>query len=576
MNRNNFLVSVALRKYLFAAIAANLVATLNSIIDSVLMGWFIDAYAFSAVSLCLPLVGIIVCFGQFFYAGACVCSSISLGARDQQKANEHYTVALSSVAVVGVIALLIGAFNIDGIAGILCREEAIINYVKNYLMIYFLGCPFVMLSGSLVNYADVGGKPKLVTIASITTLITNIVGDVIFVKVFDFGTKGAAFATVLSAMVSMIIVAVIWKKEGSPFKFTKVKNYFKVLLENLKYGVSIASITLSTVAYSYIVSICAQLFCGVNGAFSVSVIGQATTLCQGVSAGVSMSINAIGGMLVGQKDYKGVNYLFKLGLTITLIFSCILVGIAMIFAPSLCMMMGAKEAALLAYSTRAVRITLLYILPITVIWGMPSVYAIAGELKMIPIISVAQPIFTGLGIVGFALLSAPDNMWLGFPVAAVLMLGFIILISEAVRKKSPEERSFFSLLIKPKDEYNSLDISVPCNKDAVVDSLREIDAFLERFDIEKLISLRVRMCCEELIANIIEFGDNTGKTYYDLKIVVDDEILVVIKDCGKPFDPIKYAEKSEGLKIVNAFCPKLEHNYSYSQNMTFMTWNNVK
>ena len=57
--RNDYLVSSSMKKYLMAAIAAMLINNLNAMIDGILMGHLLGSSAFSAVNLCLPMVGLI-------------------------------------------------------------------------------------------------------------------------------------------------------------------------------------------------------------------------------------------------------------------------------------------------------------------------------------------------------------------------------------------------------------------------------------------------------------------------------------------------------------------------------------
>ena len=71
--------------------------------------------------------------------------------------------------------------------------------------------------------------------------------------------------------------------------------------------------------------------------------------------------------------------------------------------------------------------------------------------------------------------------------------------------------------------------------------------------------MRVRLCIEEMVSNIVEFGGRKKNQFLDLKIVVDEqEISAIIKDDGKQFDPITAEKKGSGLKILNGLCPDLD------------------
>ena len=53
--------------------------------------------------------------------------------------------------------------------------------------------------------------------------ILNIVLDPVFIFVFDFGVAGAAMATTLSQLISLIILIVFTNKKGIPLRFANIK-----------------------------------------------------------------------------------------------------------------------------------------------------------------------------------------------------------------------------------------------------------------------------------------------------------------------------------------------------------------
>lgn len=572
--RNSYLISRSLKTYLAAAIASMLIQNINTIVDSILVGRFIGTEAFSAINLCLPLVGAVTSIGMLFYSGATILTSVALGAREDRKANSIFSVALISVLVVSVILMILALFGINVITGVVCTEESLKPFARDYMFVYFAGCPVIMCVTALLAFTDVGGRPKLVTMCSLANVVINLLGDLIYVGVLGLGIRGGALATISGSAASLAMVLIDFKLHGKIFSFVKVgKEFGSLFRENFSLGVPMASQTIATVVYAYVCSISAQKFCGVNGAFVVSLLTQATSLCQGVSGGVSMSYSAIGGMLAGQRDMTGVNFLFKKGLRLSVIVSGIMAVVLMVFAPQFAMTMGASTADLIAYSTRAVRMAMLFVVPITVVWGMSSIFAISDAAAVIPPVSISQPVLTGAGLWACALILGNDFFWLGYPVSAVAILLLVVLLTEGFRKKSPIKRHFFSLIPDMDPTQDVFDISVPCSSDAVVDTIRESNQFFEEKNIDELTSERVRICIEEMMLNIIEHAERNKNQYLDLKIIVNDsDICAVIKDDGKPFDPIHADVRGMGLKIINGLCPQVEYKYAYGLNMTFLTW----
>ncbi|WP_026662916.1 MATE family efflux transporter [Butyrivibrio proteoclasticus] len=572
--RNSYLVSSSMKKFLTASIAAMLIQNVNAIVDGILMGRFLGTEAFSAVNLCLPVVGLLTTIAMLFYTGANVLASVALGAREEKRANSIYTVSMSSVGILSVVVTITAILGVNLVTAVICREEALRGYTRDYLFVYFAGTAVIMLVSALLGFGNVGGKPKLVTRASLTNVITNIVCDVLYVKILGMGIKGAALATITGAFLSAIIVIADWKVKGSPFKFCRVgSETIPILKEIVHYGVSVTSQTFAIVIYSYVCAILAQVFCGVYGAFVGSLLAQATSLGQGVSGGMGKAFNAIGGMLKGQKDDAGVLMLYKKGMKVAVLVAVAFVAVFMILARPYAMLMGAENEELLRYSVKSLRMALPFIIPVSFVWIIPNIYALGGQLSILPIISISQPVLTGLGLIACGSLISNDYMWIGYPISAVLIFLLVVFLSERVRKKSDEKLGFISLLPVPDKRPNVYDISVPCDKDGLIDTLRELNTFFEGQDIDKKLGMRVRLCIEEMVSNIVEFGGRKKNQFLDLKIVVDEqEISAIIKDDGKQFDPITAEKKGSGLKILNGLCPDLDYKYSYGQNMLFMNW----
>lgn len=99
----------------------------------------------------------------------------------------------------------------------------------------------------------------------------------------------------------------------------------------------------------------------------------------------------------------------------------------------------------------------------------------------------------------------------------------------------------------------------------------------------------INLCCEELMTNIA--GYSSGKVVqhsFDVHIDVNqDEVLVSLKDAGRPFDPITAGKMSDkhigakdyehlGLRLVTNIIPDITYKYMYGQNTVFIHLNRAK
>ena len=111
--------------------------------------------------------------------------------------------------------------------------------------------------------------------------------------------------------------------------------------------------------------------------------------------------------------------------------------------------------------------------------------------------------------------------------------------------------------------------------------LENISIFLESCNIDSVTSYQINLCCEELMYNIVTYAVNkdVDKHLFDVHIICHEHIVsVLIKDDGKPFNPVKNAASINedgdglGLTLVNMLA-NIQYKFMYNQNVVFMTFN---
>ena len=85
-------------------------------------------------------------------------------------------------------------------------SENIIGYGESYLGIYLWGTLFVQLSLGLNTFISAQGNAKVAMLSVVIGAVINILLDPLFIFVFNMGVQGAALATILSQLVSVIWV----------------------------------------------------------------------------------------------------------------------------------------------------------------------------------------------------------------------------------------------------------------------------------------------------------------------------------------------------------------------------------
>jgi anti-sigma regulatory factor (Ser/Thr protein kinase) len=153
-----------------------------------------------------------------------------------------------------------------------------------------------------------------------------------------------------------------------------------------------------------------------------------------------------------------------------------------------------------------------------------------------------------------------------------------VVTTVIVRRRHPDVEMM--TLIPRASNYRSLNFSVRYRNEDVQHALDTIVGFLESCDISSATVFQINLCCEELMYNIVTYAVNkdSDKHMFDIHIVDrDDAVSVLIKDDGKPFNPILTSVSFSadggglGLALVNTLAD-IKYRYMYDQNVVFLTF----
>ncbi|MCQ2149299.1 MAG: ATP-binding protein, partial [Bacteroidales bacterium] len=148
-------------------------------------------------------------------------------------------------------------------------------------------------------------------------------------------------------------------------------------------------------------------------------------------------------------------------------------------------------------------------------------------------------------------------------------------ISEIVRNGNNTVYRFIHIPKHSNDEdVGQLQLSIPINKDDMYLSLKSIREFLDRQNISDGLEKKLVLCLEEIFLNINEYAGFLGDGhYYDVIIRMEqDGILSVVKDDGRPFNPLAVEEEKRGLglEILLGICKHVDYQHMYGQNLLIL------
>jgi len=235
---------------------------LYNIADSLVAGKFIGENALAAVGNAYEITLIFIAFAFGSNIGCSVIVSRLFGSK---KTAELKTAVSTAYIAVGVLCAVLMAFGL-----LLCTKMlAIINTpaelvadCRLYLNIYFLGLPFLFYYNVSTGIFSAMGDSRTPFLFLAASSSSNILADILFVKVFRMGVSGVAWATFLCQGVSCILAvrAVLLRLRQMSseathvhFSFSILKNIISIALPSTlqQSFVSVGNIIIQSVINAY-------------------------------------------------------------------------------------------------------------------------------------------------------------------------------------------------------------------------------------------------------------------------------------------------------------------------------------
>lgn len=186
---------------------------LYNIADSLVAGKFIGENALAAVGNSYEVTLIFIAFAFGCNMGCSVIVSQLFGAKEYGRLKTAVSTACIFSAILCGILMLVGLFGCEPLLSFIRTPDEVFTDSKEYLDIYIWGLPFVFFYNIATGIFSALGDSKTPFYFLAASSTTNIAVDILFVKGFDMGVAGVAWATFLCQGVSCILaIAAILKR----------------------------------------------------------------------------------------------------------------------------------------------------------------------------------------------------------------------------------------------------------------------------------------------------------------------------------------------------------------------------
>lgn len=533
-DRNPYLVTRALNSYLrgsvFIAVSGHLVTTT----DAIVVSYFMGPKALNAVNIVIPILTLFSTVMIMLGAGASISIAKLIGTRNKIQVNESFSSSMVGAVVFGIIISIITYFFSEDIIKYLDHGDSAVEfYSLQYLMTFCYAAPFLIITGVLERIIRTDGNTKLVRIATWVGFILNLVLDIIFVGFTDLGIAGAAWATGINYLICLVICVFHFSSRNNTLEWSgNYKQYFWQCLKNCKLGFSTSLNTFLMAVTLFVINIIVVKALANEGLYCWAVCYQIFLILQMLLSGIDTSIFALGGVMFGEEDVKGLYFLYKRCLIYLLVWTVSLWVVIIVFPDFFGTLFGNTGADPLHLLPNVIKIFSFFLLPFAIVSQVRTIYTVMERSRL----SLVLCIISYLLIILFAYAYSrfdPNIFWWSFPSSSWLLIILLLIFTFTLHLKNKNLRVFS--LIPKKEPGIALNLSVALDDDDIHATDIKISDFLKQEGIDvkraEIISDICETAMDEIYLNLFT-GKGTNR-FFDLHIKINTpNVSVILKDDG--------------------------------------------
>ena len=245
-----------LLRFVISPILMIICTAVYGVVDGFFISNYVGKVPFAAVNLVMPVDLVPVAIGFMIGEGGNALISKKLGENKRGIANQYFSLLIYTTAVIGVVLSLAGYAFTPVIADILGANDQLKPYCVEYGRILFAAQFFYVLQNIFQSFFIAAGKPDLSLKVSLLSGGINVLLDVLFIVVLQWGVAGAAWATALGQVAGgMAPLAYFARKNSSLLQITRTRLNLPVLFKTFTNGssdmVSVLSASVITALYNY-------------------------------------------------------------------------------------------------------------------------------------------------------------------------------------------------------------------------------------------------------------------------------------------------------------------------------------
>lgn len=433
-------------QYAMPAIVAMTASSLYNIIDRAFIGHDVGPMGISGLAITFPFMNLSGAFGAAVGIGASTTISVKLGQKDYQTAEELLGNTVTLNLIVGFVFSIVCLVFLDPILRFFGASSQTLPYARSFMQVILAGNMVTHMYFGLNAVLRAASKPQQAMYATIFTVVMNIVLDVVFIRWWHWGIRGAALATVISQSMALIYQLKLFMNKRELLHLKRGIYRLKGNLVKNIIGIGISPFLMNVCACVVVIFMNNQ-FVRYGGDWAVGSYGIANaigTMFLMFIMGLNQGMQPIAGYNYGSQQTDRLQRVLNLALVSAVCIMTVGWLIAMII-PHYCARIFTDNETLVNMSARAIRIDMFFFPFVGFQMVITNFFQCIGKVKISIFLSLSRQLLFLLPLLYvLPMFYDIDGVWYSLPssdLVASIIAGVMMVIFMRKFKKQTNDYS---------------------------------------------------------------------------------------------------------------------------------------
>ncbi len=425
--------------YIFPAVGSLFVTYLYNVMDGIFVGQGVGSAALGAVNIGVPFITFAVAIVAMFPMGGATIIAIRMGRDDKDGANNAFMTALTLTVLTAVILTVVGTVfsqQIVDLSGVRKLGEEMRRMSADYLFYYSAFSLPMLMSNCLSVFVRNDGSPTLSFVGMCAGAVSNIFLDWLFIFPLQMGVIGAAVASGLGQIVSLLVLLSHFIRKHGNLRIRRFTIQPVLIRKICKRGAPEAVTQLTTPVTALCYNLVLAGLVGDIGVSTYSVLSFIYSLANAVLSGVAQGLQPLWGNSYGKQDTKEINDYFRFGMAINLVLS-VLVSAGLILFDEPAIRIFSQDMDLINAASKALPVFSLSFIPMALNLVYTSLLYSTKRTKQADIIAVCRGIvIKAIAIFCIPIIFGSNTIWAAPLVAEMITFAIAVILTTTSEKYS--------------------------------------------------------------------------------------------------------------------------------------------